>query len=272
MTWLAVARKDVNDAARSKAVWGLTGLFAVVFLGIALALPRFGEAEFEDFVAVAVAIVRLLVPLIAIVVGYKSVIGERQTGSIALLLSLPHSRRDVAVGKYLGRSAVLGGPLLAALVLAVPLVFGFYDGVEPVGLLGFIGATVLYGLAFLGLVVGCSLATTSSRRLEVATFGAYVAFVLLWSGLVDFLTLLVFRFQGDPLSDPPAWALLGKLAEPTTAYRYLLADGLGIGSSVPVLHLDSQWYASPIVALAILFAWMVVPVALGYWRFRRSDL
>jgi len=272
MSWRAIARKDVSDAIRSRVLWLLLGVFLVVFLGLAYAVPKLADEEFDTFLAVSTAVVGLLVPLLAVVVGYKAVIDERTSGSMAILLSLPHSRRDVAVGKFLGRGVVLSGPIVLALLLAVPIVLLRYATFEPVTYLGFVVATVVFGLSFLGIAVGLSMATTASRRVVAGAFGAYIVFVMLWAGLVDFLVLVLFRFQENPLSDPPTWAVFAKLAEPTTAYQYVLAEGVEAGTPSPVDALGPQWFASPIVGLALLLAWILVPMTVGYWRFERADL
>lgn len=272
MSWQAVARKDVRDAARAKSVWLLTAVFLAFFLGLTLFVPQLGDAEFDTFLALGAEIVGLFLPLVGIVLGYKAVITERESGSMALLLSLPHSRRDVAIGKFVGRSIVLAVPTSIGLAVAAPLVAIRYGSFAPLQYLGFSLLTILYGLAFLGIAIGLSMATTASRRVTAGAFGAYVVLVMLWLTIVDFVVLILFRFQDNPLTNPPDWAVVAKLFEPSTAYVYLLSDGIDSGVVTPFAQFGSAWFTEPPVALAVLLGWIVVPMVLGYREFAASDL
>jgi len=272
MSWRAVARKDVRDALRARSVWLLTGLFLVVFLGLTYVVPKLGEESFDSFLAFSRVVVGVLLPLVAVVLGYKAVITERESGTAALLLSLPHSRRDVVIGKFVGRSIVLAVPTALGLVVAAPLAATQFVGFDAGTYLGFAIATVVYGCSFLGIAIGLSTASTSARRVTAGAFGAYVVFVLFWTTLVDVVAMVLFRFRGDELVDPPTWVPLAKLLDPHTAYAFLLSDGLDTGLDAPVGSLGENWVTSPSVAALLLLAWIVVPLAVGYARFERTDL
>jgi len=272
MSWQAVARKDVRDSARAKGVWLLTGLFLLLFLGLTYVVPQIADDEFVTFLEVSAAVVAVLLPLVGIVLGYKSVIAERESGSIALLLSLPHSRRDVVLGKFVGRSIVLTVPTVMGLVVAAPLVATRYASFAPVQYLGFAIATIVYGLTFLALAIALSTATTESRRVTTAAFGAYIGLVMFWSGIVDLLVLVLFRFQPGTLGNPPGWSTFVKLLDPRLAYSYVLSDLVGTNLDAPVAAFGNQWYTEPAMAIVVLLAWLVVPLVLGYWRFDSTDL
>src|SRR6056297_3229926 len=110
MSWKAIARKDVRDAGTSRTLWALTALLPVLFVALALGISAFVDREFDTFLQTGAALVSTTFALLGIVLGYKSVIAERNSGSIALLLSMPHSRRDVVIGKFVGRAVVFAGP------------------------------------------------------------------------------------------------------------------------------------------------------------------
>lgn len=270
MNWESIARKDVRDATRSKSAWLLVGLFLVVFLGLVYAVSRLEGAEFDEFLGLAVDTVASLVPLIALVLGYKAVISERESGSVALLLSLPHSRADVLVGKFLGRSVVLVVPIVLATAFAGLAAVVLLGSVAPGRYLLFVGLTVLLGLAFLAIALGLSAGTPNQRRVTAGAFGVYLLFVVLWEDLVWVLVLVLFRFQ-FPVA-PPDWSVFLELASPGIAFEFLGVEHLDVGGSVPVSGSGQQWFVTSWVALAILAAWIAVPLLVGYWRFRRSDL
>lgn len=272
MTWLAVARNDLRQSVRSTGTWTLTALFLVVLGGTAYALAELATPEFDVLLDVVELLVALLLPLVGVVVGYDAVVAERESGTLALLASLPNSRRDVVVGKVIARAAVLAGPLLvgstgAGLVSAVQ-----YPSFALVRYLGFVAVTFLYGLTFVGIATALSMALSSSRRVIGGAFGAYVVLVMFWNQLVDVLVVILFRFRPGALPDVPAWAEFLRFLDPRTAFVYLLGTWLDVGTTQPAMDLDSLWFTSRVAATAVLVAWVVVPVALGYVVFARSDV
>ncbi|PSQ41205.1 ABC transporter, partial [Halobacteriales archaeon SW_5_68_122] len=98
MSVLAVAEKDFRDAVRSRLMIGVAVLF-VAFTGGGIALIVAFTPE-EIGIGGAIEAVRqlifgssaLFVPIVALGIGFKSIAGERQSGSLKLLLSLPNSR------------------------------------------------------------------------------------------------------------------------------------------------------------------------------------
>ena len=272
MTWQAVARKDFRDASRSKTVWLLTALFLLLFVGPAIAIPRFGEPLFTEFIDSSRGIVISVLPLVGIVLGYKSVIYERESGTLLLSLSLPHSRRDVAVGKFAGRSVVLTLPVLAGLLVAGIVVVALYDGVSILRYPSFILLTVLYGLAFLAIALAISMSTTSGRRVTAGAFGVYVVLVMFWTALVDLLVMVLYRFQPGEVPTPPDWALFLHMASPGEAYTHVLDTVFDLQYMGAHTALETPWYVNSWVAMVILLAWVVVPFAFGYLRFEKSEL
>lgn len=272
MNWVSIARKDASDAIRSRSVWLVTAVFLALFGGVAYAVPAIAQPEFDVFLQVMGSAVATVVPLVALVLGYRSVVGERETGSIELVLSMPHSRLDLIVGKFVGRSAVLAVPLAVGMVLAAVVGAVRVGGVEPGRYLGLVVATVLLGLSFLGLAVGLSLVTTERRRVTAGAFGAYLALVVLWDTLLTAIVLVLFRFRAAAVVDPPAWATLLEVVEPTTAYAILASDLLGVESGTPLAEPGAPWFVDGWISLLVLLGWIAVPLAVGYWRFRATDL
>jgi len=113
MSWLVVARKDFEDSIRSRWLIGLTALFVglvALIAAVSLRLSTGGQTISTNAFLSGNFMGLLsgtLVPLIALVIAYNSVSGEWKSGSLKLLLSLPHSRADVVFGKVAGRSAAL---------------------------------------------------------------------------------------------------------------------------------------------------------------------
>lgn len=294
-TWLAVARKDVEAAVRSRLLWGLV----VAFTGFLLITLPAAEQLFPETETVSAAkalsgvamLAQLFVPGIGIVAGYMAIVGERRTGSLRVLLSYPFSRFDVVAGKVAGRFVVTATALGAGYVVATVLVVALYGAPDPVTMLGFVGAGVLLGLTFTGLAVGGSAATATRGRAMGLTVGAFATMVLFWKPL---LVGLYYVLHGNrPGVQPQTWYLLAKRLNPLESFRVLTTEVLGEHvAAVPRLPLEDipaeasrtgipieqriagevPLYLSEWVAVLVLVAWAVVPLAIGYWRFERTDL
>jgi ABC-2 type transport system permease protein len=268
MNWQPVARKDIRDAVRSGGVLVLTAVFVLLFVGLTLLTVRTGDGDFEDILSTAVGVVTFLLPVVAFGVGYKAILGERRAGTLVLALALPHSRRDLVVGKFVGRAVVLSVPVLLGLVVAGALGVGTGGvGGQSGAYLWFTVLTVLYGLSFLAVALLLSMGN-SSRRATLGAVGIYIALVLLWSILVEFLVRVLFRFRSPDVT--PDWAVFVQMLSPAVLYTYLL-DGIeGIRNNLTGMA-DPPWFVTSWVALVLLLAWVVVPVAVGYWRFEQVE-
>ena len=279
MTVEAVARKDFQDAVRSRWVLVLAALFSLLLSLAVYLVPRDAStsALFNSLV-VRDLFVTLLVPLIGVVIAYNAIVGERTTGSIKLLLALPHSRSDVVFGKVLGRAAALGVPVAISFVL--PLVVAL---VTPLSLdlgvyVGYLLFTVLLGSAFVALAVGFSAGVRSQR---IAVAGPVVVYLLsgpIWSVVQLPLQLYISgrQFPGwFPLDAAGVFRLI-RLVNPIESFKiltvefvngFLFAAGQAGTEAAGRYALDTE-----IAALAMLAAWMLVPPLLGLWRFEEADL
>lgn len=272
MSWRSVARNDLRVARSERGAWGLFGGFLLAFCGLALLLLQLDSPEFEGYLDLLTAGVGLLVPLAGIVLGYEAIVGEREAGRIVLSLSMPHSRTSLLVGKLIGRTllfaAVVGGAAALTCLVLVP----FYPSFSPWRYLGFVVVTVLYGGAFLWISVGLSMALSSSRRVIVAAFGAYIGLTLTWGASVDIVEAVLFRFRPTDPGDPETWVTLATFVGPNTSFTYLMARIADAGTVPPVAADSTAGFITPGVALCALLLWAGVPVAVGYSRFQRADL
>ncbi|CAG1017003.1 partial putative ABC transporter permease protein NosY, partial [Burkholderiaceae bacterium] len=152
-----IALKELRDRLRNR--WVLA--VALVFTVFALVIAYFGGAQqgavglrsIEFTITSLVSLVIYLIPLIALLLGFDAIVGERERGSLDLLLALPITRFELLLGKYLGLAAALSlstlvGFGLVAVLLATQIGAA---GLEPYA--GFMFSSVLLGLAFLSLAV-----------------------------------------------------------------------------------------------------------------------
>ncbi|USZ67038.1 ABC transporter permease [Halorussus salilacus] len=296
MTWQAVARKDFRDAVRSKWLWALSLLFVGVFTLPPIlvfylemgATPPQGESGTSDaFVYLMKQGTSVLIPLIAIVVAYASITQERESGSLKLLLSLPHSREDVVFGKVLGRAGVLSLPIAIGFAVAAVVILLTSLDFQFANFALFAVLTVLLGVVFVGLSVGISAAASTGRRAMVAVIGFFFWFVILWNSFANQTVNLLNRYLDLAGQTQMELVLLLKLLNPTQAYKTLIdsfllesavqsrvmtfgfmrqqAAAQAFGDSLPV-------YLSNGFVVSYLLLWLLVPVAVGYWVFENADL
>lgn len=272
MTWQNIASKDINDASRSRGVWVVFALIGLLSVGYALGHSYLGQNTFPAFLEGLTGIVGVALPVLAILVGYKSVVHERTSGSLFLTLSFPHSRRDFLVGKLVGRSVVLLVPTIVALAVA-GLVGAVRYGTDGAMLYPwFVFASALYGLAFVGFAVGLSLSTTVDRLITLGAVGGYFLLVSLWDSLHSLTLLILHRFDTTVLADIPDWALLFRLVGPNESYARLVRAGFDIELAGLYVTDGTPLYVDWWMGVLVLVVWFVVPVTLGFRRFNATDL
>lgn len=272
MVWRAIARKEVRGVLRPRSLKAGLAFVALVFVVGGYLLPTaIDDPTTTDFTGYVTQAVVLVVPLFGLLLGYKTIVAERASGRLTLLLSLPHSRREAVLGKFLGRGSILAAVVGVGVFGGVALAAYPFGTLEPWVALGYLLVTVLYGAAFLGTGIALSTLSRSNRVTTTATFGVFFLFVVAWGQLLTPLRLAL-DYVGWISDGLPDWALFAYGLEPTMLYRRVL-DGLFAGVRTgPYLGPDASWYLGAWPALALLAAWTVLPVALGYARFRVTDL
>jgi ABC-2 type transport system permease protein len=306
MSWQAVARKEFRDAIRSRWLHGST-LFFALFLGGAAGLffgvligPEGRQVSnlFGFFANLGVfsfsfpGLLALVLGFIALSTSYGSITGERETGSIKLLLSLPNSRLDAVVGKFLGRSAVVVAALLVGFLFVFVVLVATGTRLQLGSFVPQVALTALLGMAFVSIGLGISALAGSNREATLATMGLYLIFAVLWGSISEGIPKLL-NYAAEQVGMGGVSELtrvkLGvflKYLNPLKAYETLAAElyygpaqarlvSATFGEQTalgPVFQESIPFYFSGGVIFAILLAWIVLPVAVGYWAFERDDL
>lgn len=308
---VAVARKDFRDAIRSRGLLLLTAVFVVFFAVAAYVSAEALQQQLQQaansgnasqaqrarqiqqnlnsdaFLKNLTQVTRLLIPLTGIVVAYASVVGERESGTLKLLLSLPHSRLDVLLGKLGGRSAVVGLPVLLGFLVAAPI-FPLLDvPFEAVHFAVFALLTAFVGVVFVAISVGTSAAAPTNRWAMIPVVILYAFFTLLWGRVAKFsvgkiadwtdladqtlLKLLVTARHLNPIAAYESLTL--SLYQPDLSARVGLITSNPLGRRAYMQMLgDVPIYLTDGALVIYLLLWIVVPIALGYWVFEQADL
>lgn len=274
MTWAVIARKEFEDALRSRMLWAIVGLIAgmtSLAAGVMVLVPGI-EGDPVSAIGAASQFGAVLVPIMALIAGYLAIAGERESGSLKILLGLPPSRAEVISGKFIGRSAVVGLGIGLGFAVSGVVTWALYGSVP---LSDFLVVTVLsaaLGISFVGIAVGISATTATRSRAMTLAVGVYLALTLLWDIVPQGVHLLVTGSM--PGATVPGWFMLLQGASPSGAYNALVqrvlmetdvALATRLGGEIPA-YLDAP------VFLAVLVVWTAVPLLVGYSRFRQADL
>lgn len=263
-----IAGKEFWDRIRNR--WVLA--VALVFTVFALVLAYFGGAQqgavgfrsIEFTIANLVSLVIYLIPLIALVLGFDAVVGERERGSLDLLLSLPITRTELLLGKYLGLAAALAfstvaGFGLVAVVLAAQLTPGALFHYA-----GFMLSSVLLGLAFLSLAVMISVFAGDRTRASGVVIALWFFFVLVF----DLLLLGALVVTGGRYGGAVFPYLL--LLNPADVFRILNIFSLeDVRSLYGLATVFPRTLAEPWLLGLVMLAWIAAPLGIAAWRFRR---
>lgn len=266
-------RLELMESLRSR--W--FHFYALVLIGLMglLILTGVSESRVLGFTGLSrllvtyIQITMAVLPLFIIVATARSMVGDREAGNLEYMLAFPVGLGSWFWGRFLARLFLVLAPVLAALLLAA--IYGAAKG-HPIPWvhIGFYsGLVAALAVCFLGLGF---LLSAISRSTEVA-LGASLVIWLVLVALLDLLLLSVLiRGQFDP-----DFVIAIALANPLQSFRtasMILFDPqlilLGPASYVILDHFGVDGYVA--WALAYPTALGVGFAAIGFWRFRRSDL
>jgi ABC-2 type transport system permease protein len=262
-------RFDLRDAVLSYHLHAVVVIFGVIgaFMGyVSGSEPELGPLFLLTFLG----------PLVAIAFTQHTIAGRRESHELSVLLGLPFSRKDVVLGTFLGRSALLGVAVVVTYITTGIVAVVRRTSIDPVVFFGGLILSATICLIFVGIALGVSSAVRSSTAASIGGFVAYLLFTFqLWSILPDAILYLVNGF-GSPDSRP-TWALVFEQLSPYAGLRNFsmviserLADAIPLAArSVPE---DPPLYMEPWFAAVVIIVWLVVPALVGYLQFERTDL
>jgi ABC-2 type transport system permease protein len=187
VTAIDIARKDVADAARSRALWVST----VIFLGfialtqaIVITVVENPDSELAARFLEGPA-TEVVLPIFGLLIGYQAIVDERETGNVTFLLGLPHSRADIILGKFVGRVAVISVAVLGGFAAAVGLIVATV-GVPPVvPVVEYLLFVILSAAAVVSIAIGISAVVSTRTGAISVVIGGYLLGTVLWSYVVD---------------------------------------------------------------------------------------
>ena len=274
MSWMAVAKKDVRDAIRSRRLLSLIAIFVLFFAGASYFFVKVTSAyEVEDANELAIILslttpTAIFLPTVGILSGYRSVVGERDSGSLKLLLSLPHTRTDVLCGKFIGRTTIVSVATLVGLVVSGGVIAALGAPLPIVDFLLFALLALLLGAVFVSISVGLSAGLASENAVVAIGFGLVVLFTMVWDVLNIVLALLLSYFNiGSEALQSDIITFVNAMNPRQAFYSaYTVVNSASQTDTVDTFW-QQGWFG-----FVVLVLWLTLPLVFGYWRFAHAEL
>lgn len=273
-TFLALVKKEFMNNVRNKWIF----ILGLIFVGVILLTSAYGGLEtrgetgikgYEFTMSVGHSIVILLCSVVAIMLGYKAVTEEVESGNMGLLLTSKLNRKDIVVAKFVGLGsvlfiAVIGGLGIGGLIIG--LTASFEGGLDY---LYFIMLALLFSLAYLALAF--SISSIVKKRSHALTGGIFLW--LFFNIIYDLVLFGILIASGWSLPDfeggvfeftYPAWYWFAGLTSPNMTYSagvFNLLNGTDIPSTLNI----------PVIT-GVLIVWIVIPLWLTLYVFDRKNL
>jgi len=274
MLWI-IALKELRDGIRNRWIAA-----AIILLGtLALALSLLGSAPTGSIRASSLDIMVInlanlsvyLIPLIALMLSYDSLVAEFERGTLLLLLTYPITRWQVVMGKFVGHSLILfiaiftgyGGAVL------ILLASGQFDIAGWQAYVSMMLSSLLLGCVFISL--GYLLSILVKERATAA--GSAIALWLIFVVLYDLLLFGLLLLDEQQLISQQLLSVL-MLASPTDSYRLInlsLFEDVRQASGITALVAGDAGLSAGLLS-GVMLLWLVLPLTAVLLIFQRREL
>lgn len=273
---LVIAWKEFRDDFRSRWTLAISIVFALLSLGIAwfgsAAAGRVGFTTFDATLASLTTLGAFVIPLIGLLIAYDAIVGERNDGTLLLLLSYPLGRAQLVAGKFLGHCAALAAATLVGFGGAVAVMVAMQHTAmtldDAANIARFIASAALLGASFVAIACLVSVGSTDKSRAAGLALVGWLASVVLFD--LGLLALLVVS-GGNPLERAVyPWLLL---LNPVDAFRLVNLTGLGGGAGNDLLTGMTAGFDYPMPLLVgVQLVWIALPFGWAMAAFRRKEI
>ncbi len=267
----AIARAEMLILRRN---WWLVMATGIMVL-FALALTFAGSAPTGtlgvDMLTVSVSsmttLAVYLAPLLALMMAFDTIAGERDRGTLGLLLTYPAGRGEILMGKFLAHLAALGIATTLGLGTAgiVAALSGGAGTDSVIALARLIVTATLLGAVFLVLGYVLSALAKSPAAAAGLAAGLWLVFVVLFD--LGLLGAVVMDGGGMFTQRIFPWIMVANPADAFRVWNITASDGVamtsGLGGAAQMLPV----WAAPVS----LLLWPVLGFGLARAAFRRVE-
>lgn len=269
-----IAAKEIRDGFRNRWIAATILLLSTVALSLYLLGSAPGgsvKASSLDITIVSLSSLSVyLIPLIALMLSYDALVGEFERGTMLLLLTYPLARWQVVIGKFAGHMAIL---LVALLIgyggTALIIMFSAESGAENWQAYSMMMASSwLLGGIFIALGYVISVFVRERATAAGAAIGVWLIAVVLYDlGLMS----LLLNDEEQTISQNMFATLI--VVNPTDAYRIFNLTGFdSVRQIAGMSDVGTSFAANPGVLLAVMVAWLLLPLLVTILHFRQREL
>ncbi len=268
-----IARQEVRAGIRNRWVAATTLILAALALSLVLlgSAPT-GTVGTSPLAIVVVSLASLtifLIPLIALLLSFDSIVGEEERGTLILLLSYPVTRGQIVLGKFCGQIGILAGATVFGYGAAGVLSY-FVDDAGAGDWVAFsilIGTSIMLGAVFVALGTLASVVVRERATAAGLAIGIWLILVLLYD--LALIGLLVAD-QGRAVTASLLNLLL--LLNPTDVYRLINLTGHEAVAQAAGMVVPMGTEPSPSLLYTTLVVWTVIPLVASILIFSRRQL
>lgn len=270
-TILTVANKEFHDGLRNRWLISVTLVFSILSIGLSYfgsaSAGTIGLTSISTIIASLASLAVFLIPLIALLIGYDSFIGEKESGTLLLLLTYPLSKNELLLGKFLGQGSIIAlATILGFGSSAVLLYLQLQDITVIFTFINFIISAVLLGLSFTAIAYLLSLLVSEKSKAAGLALCVWFFFALVFD--LALLALLVGSEQS--LSQQTLTQLM--LLNPCDLFRLINLAGLDSSDVNGVLAIAIKSSLSQLQLFGLLFGWIIGPLAIASFVFKKKML
>jgi Cu-processing system permease protein len=271
---ITICQKEFKDGLRNRWIVAISLIFALLAIGLAYfgsaAAGRVGFSSLPTTIISLASLAVFIIPLIALMLSYDSLVGEDENGTLLLLLSYPLSRWQLVLGKMLGHGLILAFSTLLGFGAAALVMGLFSDTTGWAALIPafalFILSAILLGWIFIAFAYVISAVVTEKSRAAGLSLFLWFLFVLVFD--LGLLGLLVGTKGKVDAQLFPYLLLLN----PTDIFRLVNISYFAQDQLSGLMAIAQHVRLGTGTLLITLTGWLLLPILLSLWLFNRREL
>lgn len=277
-TIYVLAKKEFMDNIRSKWILLISVIFIILTILSAYVAGGSSNEVFGGFEATVISIMSIyviLIPLIAIMLGFSTIAGEAEAGSLSVVLSYPVKRIEVLIGKFLGLGSVLAVTPVIGFGMSGIVIAAFIGTEEGLAFLAFIALAIVFGLMYLSVIIFIS----SLVKTRVRAIAGGVA-LFFWVLIYGIIVMVLFSATGGDIGELltpgtninyPDWLWSSIVISPSDLNQMAVMRAFGLNEAMGYSLEAPDWISMPFLLIMQLI-WILIPLILAYFFFKRRDI
>ncbi len=271
---LVMALAEIQEGIRNR--WVVASILLLSVLAVSLTLLGSTPVGITKASLLSVTTVSLtslsiyLIPLIALMLSFDTIVGEYERGTLLLLLTYPIRRWQIIIGKFLGHLSILTIAILLGYGV-VALYFAF-DGVgsaqEWQAYFFMMGSSLLLGAIFIALGYLVSVIVQQRSTATGISLGLWLFIVVLY----DLILLGILLADKGHIIQSKLLALL-ILFNPADVYRLFNLTGSELSTMVSGMSgVTQSGLLAPLTLIIAMLLWLLVPLMLSIYIFKKREV